>query len=300
LIVESKAYAKVNLHLEVLNRRHDGYHNIFSLMASVGVFDLLQLRNITLSRAGTAISVDVIPAGGAFGELMHEIPPEDNLIRKAAVAYLNGINRSADVVISVEKNIPAGAGLGGGSSDAAAVLRLLNGYFKEKSEKELLNIAATIGADVPFCLTGGFAFCEGIGDRIEGFNAGLNHWVVIACSDVRVDTAEAYRSLNRSRRRRERDSLLEEKRERMRAGVQSGDLRSLRSLMRNDFEEMICSRYPAIRKARELILACNPDFAVMTGSGSGVVGLFHERTLAEQAERRLREESHTVFFTKFL
>jgi 4-diphosphocytidyl-2-C-methyl-D-erythritol kinase len=269
-------------------------------MASVDVFDLLQLRNITLSRAGSAISVEIIPAGGAFGELMHEIPLEDNLIWKAIVAYLNGISQSAHVVISVEKNIPAGAGLGGGSSDAAAVLRLLNGYLKEKSENELFNIAATIGADVPFCLKGGFAFCEGIGDKIEDLNAGLNHWVVIACSDVKVDTAEAYRSLNRSRRERGASTVLERKRERMRTGVQSGDIRRIRSLMRNDFEEMICARYPVIGKARELMLACEPDFAVMTGSGSALVGLFHERELAEQAERRLREESYTVFFTKFL
>lgn len=269
-------------------------------MASVDVFDLLQLRNITLSRAGSAISVDIIPTGGAFGELMQEIPLEDNLISRAVVAYLKGISQSAQVVISVEKNIPAGAGLGGGSSDAAAVLRLLNGYLKEKSENELFDIAATIGADVPFCLKGGFAFCEGIGDKIEELNAGLNHWVVIVCSDVRVDTAEAYRSLNRSRRDTGKSAVLERKRQQMRTGVQSGNLRSIRSLMRNDFEEMICSRYPAIGKARELILSCDPDFVVMTGSGSGIVGLFHERELAEQAERRLREESYTVFFTKFL
>ena len=168
----AKAYAKVNLHLEVLNKRSDFYHNIFSFNASLDIFDRLTFKRLNVfNKKSGDISIDIQPEGGEYHDIIISIRNEDNLISKAIKAYLNRIGKSASISIAVEKNIPAGAGLGGGSSDAAAALKLINSYFTDKNEglaeNELRQIGAKIGADIPYCLSGGFAICEGTGDIIE-------------------------------------------------------------------------------------------------------------------------------------
>jgi 4-diphosphocytidyl-2-C-methyl-D-erythritol kinase len=298
--LETKAYAKVNLHLEILNRRTDGYHNIFTLMASVDLFDLLKLTNIKLHDEHERVVVDIVPSGGEFAGLISGIPTEDNIISRAVRAYFRDIGTSGDVTISIEKNIPAGAGLGGGSSDAAAVLRLLNDYVKKMSDNELMCTASSVGADVPFCVRGGYAICEGIGDRVENIDGGINCWALIANNDIHVDTGKAYNALGRQL---EYDLNLKEMarmKELMRKALKTGDLKQLWPHLKNDFEHVVFEEYPEIKMSKDLISEYNPNAVFMTGSGSSVVGLFEDYNTAKSADTKLRKSVPRVFFTKFL
>jgi 4-diphosphocytidyl-2-C-methyl-D-erythritol kinase len=298
--LETKAYAKVNLHLEVLNRRTDGYHNVFTLMASVGVFDLLKLIDIEIHGVQEGVCVDIIPSGGEFAGLISDIPIEDNIISRAVKAYFRDIGKSGDISISIEKNIPAGAGLGGGSSDAAAVLRLLNGCLKEMNDAELMGTASSIGADVPFCIKGGYAICEGIGERIENIDGEIDCWVLIAHNNIHVDTGKAYRALGRQLQyERDLDEIARMK-ELMRKSLKAGDLKQLWPYLRNDFEYVVFQEYPEIKMSKDLISEFNPDAVFMTGSGSSVVGIFKDYNAAKSADINLRKNIGQVFFTKFL
>ncbi len=298
--LETKAYAKVNLHLEVLNRRTDGYHNIFTLMASVDLFDLLKLTNIKLHDEHERVVVDIVPSGGEFAELINGIPTEDNIISRAVRAYLREIGKSGDVTISIEKNIPAGAGLGGGSSDAAAVLRLLNGYVKKMSDNELMCTASSVGADVPFCVKGGYAICEGIGDRVENIDGGIDCWALIANNDIHIDTGKAYNALGRQLEYEVNLAEMARMKELMRKCLKTGDLKQLWPHLKNDFEHVVFEEYPEIKMSKDLISEYNPDAIFMTGSGSSVVGLFEDYNTAKSANTKLRKSVQRVFFTKFL
>lgn len=298
--IETKAYAKVNLHLEVLNRRTDGYHNVFTLMASVGVFDLLKLVDIEIHGVQKEVCVDIIPSGGEFAGLMRDIPAEDNIIARAVKAYFRDIGRSGDVSISIEKNIPAGAGLGGGSSDAAAVLRLLNECVQKMNDAELMCTASSIGADVPYCIKGGYAICEGIGDRIESIDGKIDCWVLIANNNIHVDTGKAYRALGRQLQYEHDLGEMARMKELMRRSLKAGELKLLWPHLRNDFEHVVFQEYPEIKMSRDLIAEFNPDAVFMTGSGSSVVGIFKDYNAARSADVNLRKSMGQVFFTKFL
>jgi 4-diphosphocytidyl-2-C-methyl-D-erythritol kinase len=192
----ARAYAKVNLHLEVLNKRQDGYHNILSVMAQVDLFDLLKLKHIRVSGRNGELAVDVRVEGGDFAGILGSVRLRRISLRGRAVPTSWLWGAQARSYFQFEKNIPAGAGLGGGSSDAAAALRMLNEYFSsglgvKLDDGDLARLGAGIGADVPFCLAGGAAVCEGIGEIMEPVSNGLSHRVVIAYNGVQVSTAEA-------------------------------------------------------------------------------------------------------------
>jgi 4-diphosphocytidyl-2-C-methyl-D-erythritol kinase len=287
-----RAYAKVNLHLEVLNKRSDSYHNIFSLNASLDLFDQLTFKelNIFNNKSGK-VSVEIHPEGGEFANVIASIPAEDNLISKAVKSYLNRIGKSGKITVSVKKNIPAGAGLGGGSSDAAAVLNLLNDHFNKSNEglsrTELSVMGAKLGADVPYCLAGGIAFCEGIGEIIENIPGKLDYWVLNANSGISINTAMAYRALNRSTKELISKAEIEEKKSLFRLGVQKGSLEIFKHVLKNDFENYAFSEHPELNNIKNIILNYDPDYAAMTGSGSNIIGLFKTKTGAEKAKEGL-------------
>lgn len=297
--LETKAYSKVNLHLEVLNKRTDGYHNIFSLMAGVGLYDLLILESLNISDASKGISVEIHSSGGIYSDIIDSIPVEENLISGAVHEYFKKIGKGGRVVFSIEKNIPAGAGLGGGSSDAAAALRLLNQQMSSLTVNELLMIAARIGSDVPFCLMGGYAFCEGTGDKLENLRGSLDYFVLIANDNIHVDTAQAYHLLGRGSEHSRVDDL-SEKKEYLRTGIESGKLESCYSLLINDFEGPVFTAYPEVKRVKELLSATAPDYVSMTGSGSSIIGIFKEESIVQEAESFLRDKVKKVIVTKFV
>ena len=132
--LEEKACAKVNLHLEVLNKRSDGYHSIFSLMASLALHDRVTLVDLNV-REGDAFRVDIRPAGGTNEDVIRGMPSESNLVTKAVKEYFSGTGKACSASFGIEKNIPAGAGMGGGSSDAAAALRILDSMLGYRSRR---------------------------------------------------------------------------------------------------------------------------------------------------------------------
>ncbi len=300
--IETKAYAKVNLHLDVLNKRKDGYHNIFSLNASVDLFDILIFNKINVSDDSSQdISIEIIPAGGKYSDIIQSVDLKDNLITQAVTEYLNKIGKSGEISVSIKKDIPAGAGLGGGSSDAAAALRILNEYLKVLEESELVELGLKIGADIPYCLTSGFAICEGLGDEIQGLPGRLDHYVLIVNSGIHVNTAWAYRSLNRQFEAAG-DALksTQEKRIIIRDSIEKGSISSLSSFLKNDFEEPVFAEYPEIKRLKEEIEDSGADYVTMTGSGSSIIGLFKDIDRAKNAEASLSKKAEHALLSRFI
>lgn len=299
--IEAKAYSKVNLHLEILNRREDGYHNLFSVNATVDIFDVLTFNKIDLSNSpGNDAIIDIVPAGGSYKEIAESIPAEANLITKAVKAYLNKTGLSGEISISLKKDIPAGAGLAGGSSDAAAVLRTLNNHTGALTEDELTELAAGIGADVPYCLKGGFAICEGIGEKIERLNVKTNLNVIIANCGIHVNTGRAYNLLNRKSELPENIiNNIEKTRQLIKRNIDNDSFEDIFPFFKNDFEDIIFNKYPEIKYIKEEILNQGALFAIMTGSGSSVAGLFKDKKSAEKAGKSLNKTAK-IFLTEFI
>jgi len=294
---EERAYAKINLHLEVLNKRNDGFHNIFSLMAQIDLFDILKLKSACIDSSGVSeMTVDVIAAGGDFGGFVAGIDAADNLVTKAVHNFCKEAEISGNFVFLLEKNIPAGAGLGGGSSDAAAALRILNRRFALPAER-LLRAASVTGADVPFLLEGGYAICEGTGNLIERLEGGLAYAVVLANNGIHVDTGKAYLLLGRNTDFTK--SGVEGARSVIREFIRTGRLSETGDLLINDFEPVIFERYPVLKGIKRKMFDAGADFAFMSGSGSTIAGLFADRQKAFSACESLKSEASYVVLTGF-
>lgn len=300
MVPESKAYAKVNLHLEVLNKRSDGFHNIFSVMTSVGLYDLLKLDSLNVHDGDEDPFVEIIAAGGVCRDFVRIIDVKDNLIFKAFRAYFNGSGKSCSAVVSLWKDIPPGAGLGGGSSDAAAILRLLNDKLGWYSRDELINVGSEVGSDVPYCIHGGFAICEGRGELITPLQSFLKAFVVIVNDGIHVDTGKAFAIMNRRESSGETGSSHGEKIKLIADAVRNNDYSSIRKLFHNDFEVPVFNEYPDIYKIKMRVLQCNPQFVTMTGSGSTIVAVFKECNDANDAVDVLRNEFRHVALAEFI
>lgn len=300
LEIQIPAYAKVNLHLEVLNRRGDGYHEILSVMASVGLCDLLKLEEIRVhEESKTPVSVSIVNAGGRESSITDSIPINDNLIVKATVRYLQALGMTGTVVYSLEKNIPAGAGMGGGSTDAAAALTLMNNHVRPLGAVELAALGAQLGADVPFCLRGGMALCRGIGDIIEPLDVRLPHWIIIVNDGTHVNTAGAYRSLNRGDQGPDSRDI-ETRAGIIRAFLAEGVLDTAGQLLVNDFEEPVFKDHPGIALIKEDLYRRGACYATMTGSGSTVIGLFSDEGRAYDSAAAITGNYRTVIVTRFI
>jgi len=274
-------------------------------MAQVDLFDLLKLKHIRVSGRNGELAVDVRVEGGDFAGILGSVPVEENLIARACRAYFMAMGSSGEIVFSIRKNIPAGAGLGGGSSDAAAALRMLNEYFSsglgvKLDDGDLARLGAGIGADVPFCLAGGAAVCEGIGEIMEPVSNGLSHRVVIAYNGVQVSTAEAYRSLGRGREEVYSTLELAARRGLLRECIAAGDSAFLKKLARNDFETPVFAAHPELAGIKEIMYGAGADIAMMTGSGSGMIGLFGDRESERKALRALGASGAAVFAASFV
>ena len=266
------APAKINLFLEVCGRRADGFHTVDTVMQTVTLCDTVYIE----INDGGRISVSC-PA--------LDLPEEKNLAYKAAALYFEkaGIkNRGADV--RIEKRIPAGAGLGGGSSDAAAVLRGLNARLSAFSPEELRSVAALVGSDVPFCVNGGCARAGGRGEELSGLPRGLpDCFILIAKRAASTSTAEAYAALDRldySPRENVMPELLAE-----------GDLNKICSAAFNRFENAA----PFDVESRDIMLRRGALTAHMTGSGSAVFGVFESEGAASAAKTDAEKSGAAAF-----
>ncbi len=245
------AHAKLNLGLEILRKRPDGYHDIRSVFATISVAD-----DISVSPSST-IELECIP------EMTDK--PEQNLAYKAAKAIL--AHPSADgrgAKITLRKRIPAGGGLGGGSSDAAAVLTAIRSlYDLPINSEELHTLAASLGSDIPFFLTGGTALVEGRGEIVTPVDIHIPYSVIVVFPHIHVDTAEAYQMI-RPYERGSSETLLE--------AVATIDRSSTQVI--NDFEQAVFPKYTILQHVKDVLLNHGALYASMSGSGSTMFGLF--------------------------
>jgi 4-diphosphocytidyl-2-C-methyl-D-erythritol kinase len=299
MIYCDKAYAKVNLHLKVLDKRDDGYHNILSLMASVDLFDLLKLDECELTKnIADNFIVKIISDGGTYSSVIENTPVEKNLIYKAAKKYVEFSGLSGKIVVRIQKDIPAGGGLGGGSSDAAAVLRLLNSKYGFMSKEELLHCASKIGADVPFCLGGGVALCGGIGEKINKLPSLDNLNLLIVNNGTHVETIQAYKMIDAVRERCKtkydinQSAIIDR--------VSTKDYANLFNMFENDFEEVVFDKNPSLRMIKQMMYDQGADFSIMTGSGSTVIGIFFDLDKAKQAREQFVVKNVWAYLTKFV
>jgi 4-diphosphocytidyl-2-C-methyl-D-erythritol kinase len=271
------APAKLNLTLEILSRRDDGYHTLRSVMVPIGLYD----------------HVDLEPAEVATSGL-----EPDNLVSRA----LRAAGVSAPLRVALEKRIPIGGGLGGGSSDAAAVLRAAaEGLLGPTETRDWLETARALGSDVPFFMTGTAALVEGTGERVTALGTLPPWWAVVVQPPASVATADAYRELDAARAKGGFASRPRSESASLRAvdALQRADFAALRAEMINDFHEPILAAYPAVARAdAALRAACGAS--LLSGSGSCLFALFESEDEARNGAMRVASDAvKDVFVAPF-
>ena len=272
--ITDRAYAKLNISLDVTARRADGYHDMLMIMQTVSLCDEL---TITPERDGLVHAATSLPY----------VPGDRrNLAVRAALQFLELVGDSGrGMKIDIRKSIPVGAGMAGGSADAAAVLRALNrAYGNPLTADELCAAGENVGSDVAFCLRGGTVLASGRGEILRPL-APLPKCCFAVCKpDFSISTPELFKKLDEAKLscHPDTDGLL--------AALEKGDLDGLCRRMYNVFEDVPDRRMRTIRATKGALLDCGALGALMTGTGSAVFGVFRERTAAEAACEALKKE----------
>ncbi len=260
--------AKINWYLRVLNKREDGYHNIESLMQQVDLNDTLVFHR------GKGISFHIKPT--------MDIPIEENLIYKATMALMGHSGFKGGAKITLIKNIPSGAGLGGGSSNAAYTLLGLNKLWGLNLTKEALrDIASTLGSDVPFFLSSSLAIVKGKGDLIEEIPIKVNLPLLIVKTGVSVSTKEAYQTLQRGKEVQGQSKMQAFIDALSRQDYEAMNLHGL-----NDFEDVVFGKYPELSEIKKDLRSMGALYSLMSGSGSALYGVFKSKEDAQRAAER--------------
>ena len=278
-----RAMAKINLGLDILGKRPDGYHEVRMIMQTIQMYDVLEIRK--KEEPGIALSVNVpfIPTD------------ERNLVYKAAKLLMDEFHIEVGVSMKLDKFIPVAAGMAGGSSDAAAAFVGINRMFKlGLSEEELMKRAVAVGADVPYCIMRGTALAEGIGEKLTRLAPVPKCFVLVGKPAVSVSTKMAYENLNLQAvtSHPDIDGMMED--------IAHGDLYAMTKKMGNVFEPGIIREYPVIQQIKDLMEANGALKAMMSGSGPTVFGIFDDQDKMESAAAILRESglAKTVFATE--
>jgi len=156
-----------------------------------------------------------------------------------------------------------------------------------------------LGADIPYCLKGGNAFCEGIGEVIENIKGKLKYWIIVANCGITVNTANAYKSLNRDKDSALTGSEIEEKKKIFRDGIKKGEIGYFKKYLKNDFENQVFLQYPELKIIKDKIFEYDAEYATMTGSGSSIIGIFDSKVKAERAKKFLKDKAK-IYITRFL
>ena len=256
--IREKAYAKLNISLDVTERRADGFHDMCMVMQTVSICDELELRPTDTGRIQVRSNFSFIPGD------------ERNLAAKAALGFFEAVGKQGQgLLITLQKSIPVGAGMAGGSADAAAVLRALNRlYGAPLTPDELEALAARVGSDVPFCVRGGTALAMGRGEKLEPLPALPACRFVVCKPDFSISTPELFRKLDQTglRCHPATAGIL--------AALRDGELEPIARRMYNVFEEVDDRRLRTVREIKSILLDGGALGAVMTGTGSAVFGVF--------------------------
>lgn len=269
-----RALAKINLGLDVLRRREDGYHEVRMIMQTLKMYDKIIIRK--MKEPGILLK----------SNLFYVPENESNLAYRAAKILADEFQLTQGIFIDLQKFIPVAAGMAGGSSDAAAVLYGVNQMFRlNLSKRQLMERGVKIGADVPYCIMRGTVLAEGIGEKLTPLPPMPSCKVVVAKPQISVSTKFVYENLKLDEvaAHPDIDILLE--------GIHEGDLHKVAANMGNVLETVTIPHYPVIAKIREEMMRLGALNAMMSGSGPTVFGLFDDDELAERAYSELREGS---------
>lgn len=278
-----KAYAKINLGLDVLGRLENGYHEVRMIMQTVGIYDVLTLEKI---ETGIVVTTD-------NGELPTD---ENNLIYKAAKLMIEKYQIQEGVRIHLQKHIPIAAGMAGGSTDAAGTFIGMNELFElGADEEELRQLGVKVGADVPYCIMGGTALAEGIGEKLTRLPSPPDCCLLVAKPDINVSTKYVYEHLDAEgvERHPDIDGMIE--------ALAQGSLDGIIDRLGNVLENVTVKRYPIIEEIKQSMLENGAAGSLMSGSGPTVFGIFREKDMAEKALEALQQKqlAKQLFVTEF-
>lgn len=276
-----KGYAKINLGLDVIRRLPNGYHQVKMVMQAIDLWDELTLER---SEGGITMTTD-----------SHSLATdESNLVRRAARLMQETFSLKAGLTIHLQKNIPIAAGLAGGSTDAAAVMKGINRLFDLNVPlPKLMELSTAIGADVPFCILGGTALAEGIGERLTPLAPIPFCHILIAKPDISVSTKYVYEHLDSTGIEKHPDL------DGMTAAISSGSLPGIISRMENVLETVTIPAHPVIAAIKRRLLKLGAEGSLMSGSGPTVFGIFTDEAAARHACLQLKDDPNVkqVFLT---
>ena len=281
--IYEKAPAKINLLLDVLYKRPDGYHEVEMVMTMIDLADFLEFEPLPRDTIVISSQVGHIPLD------------EKNLAFQAAKLLKERYNVKTGVHIHIDKRIPVAAGLAGGSSDAAATLRGLNRLWNLGiPTEELKALAAELGSDVPFCVAGGTAIARGRGERLEPIEPPPPCWVVLAKPPIHVSTQDVYGRLNVNEIA-EHPSLSD-----MRGAIREGDFRGICGALGNVLEKVTSKMHPEVGRIKESMLKLGAEGVLMSGSGPTVFGLTQKEAKALKIRNGLRGFCKDVYAVRLL
>lgn len=286
--IELKAYGKINIGLDVIRKREDGYHDLDMIMQTVGVYD-----DVIISREDGTQTYEIEVSTDA------DILPNDkgNLAFMAAKVLMEAYDIKAKVKIHINKRIPIAGGMAGGSADCAAVLRGVNQLFQlELTDEQLQEYGVKLGADVPYCIVGGTKRAQGIGEILTDLPTPPKCYVIIAKPDAFVSTKFVYSHIRPAQieNHPDIDGIIE--------SIKAGDLYGMCEKIANVMEDVTIPEYPIIQKVKDILKSNGAVNALMSGSGPTVFGIYDDKEKAKQSMDALsgKEFVSRLYLTEFI
>ncbi len=269
--ISLKSRAKINITLDVIGRKPNGYHDLSMIMQTVNLYDFVFIRKMHAPGIKLTTNLKWLPND------------EGNIVYKAAKLFKETCGIKTGIFMELNKKIPVSAGLAGGSSNAAATLTGLNVLFEAGlSQQELMDLGVKLGADVPYCILGGTALAEGIGDILTPLPPMPNCYVLVAKPKINVSTANVFQSLDIKKIEKHPDN------NKVIEAIKQGDIDTVANNMCNVLETVTQKRYPVIGTIKKLMLEHGAQGAIMSGSGPTVFGIYHSKNQAYKAAYELK------------
>lgn len=281
-----KSYAKINIFLDVISKLNNGYHNIRSIFTEISLADIIEVKKNELYQLRYIDKKKILP--------------EDNLLKKAGdlfCKYIKSIPSGLDFYL--DKNIPIGGGLGGGSSNAALILKLLNNYCDTNfTYNKLQKIGASIGADVPFFIKGGTQQVTGFGQKLKDIKTlPLKLNIALVIPDFSVSTKVAYDLIDEYKQCND-SKINKNKFNNLIKGLKTNDYKLIINNIYNKFELVISKEYPQLKIIQKAIMDSNADAAFMTGSGSTMIGIYDSESKLNNGSNILKNQGYNVLIAK--
>ncbi len=282
MVITEKAPAKINLGLDVVRKLSDGYHELSMVMVSIDLSDYVTVTKISENQVIVESNSHKMPLNAK------------NDVYKVAVLIKEKYAINSGVKIELQKSIPICAGLGGGSSDAAATIRALNNLWDLKlSIEEMIAIGFEVGSDVPYCISAGCALISGRGEVVECIEYNLSSWIVLVKPDFGISTRKIFKEIDCNTISRVDINSLKQ-------AIQDGDYQEMLKFMGNSLEDITIAKKPFIQKIKDRMLKCGADVAQMTGSGPTVFALCQSEKRADKIVNSMKGFCREVYKVRIL